>query len=103
MTIIKKGYDIYQFYFYKPLYRATAEDNAVTRNTMLMLLAGINIAAITGDKNPCTAKERPTRLYKIESIKLTATIFFPDLAKAKNLSSSLTLHPSRIASHAGEN
>jgi hypothetical protein len=29
---------------------------------MLMLLAGIKIAAIIGDKTPCTAKNNPTKL-----------------------------------------
>ena len=39
--------------------RALKEDNKVTSNTILILLAGINMAATIGDNVPCTAKERP--------------------------------------------
>ena len=39
--------------------RALKEDNKVTSNTMLILLAGISMAATIGDSVPCTAKERP--------------------------------------------
>ena len=42
--------------------RALKEDNKVTSNTMLILLAGISMAATIGDNVPCTAKERPTIL-----------------------------------------
>ena len=42
--------------------RALKEDNKVTSNTILILLAGINMAATIGDNVPCTAKERPTIL-----------------------------------------
>ena len=42
-----------------------------------MLLAGIRMAAIMGERIPCTAKDKPTILYTMESIKLAVTIFFP--------------------------
>jgi hypothetical protein len=47
---------------------------------MLILLAGIRIAAIIGERIPCTAKDKPTILYKIESIKLASTMFLPAFA-----------------------
>lgn len=83
--------------------RALKEDKVVTSSTILILLAGINIAAIIGDSMPCTAKDKPTILYIRERIKLAVTIFFPDLAKAINLSINFTFEPSKMASHAGEN
>jgi hypothetical protein len=45
-----------------PKRRALKEDNKVTSNTILILLAGISMAATIGDNVPCTAKERPTIL-----------------------------------------
>ena len=60
--------------------RALIVDNAVTSNTILMLLAGIKIAATIGDKMPRTANDNPTMLYKIERTKLAVTILLPDLA-----------------------
>ena len=68
-----------------------------------MLLAGIKIAATIGDKMPRTANDNPTILYKMERTKLAVTMLLPDLAKAINLSISLTFVPSSMASHAGEN
>jgi hypothetical protein len=47
---------------------------------MLMELTGIRIAAIIGDKTPCTAKLNPTILYSIDKIKLQVITFLPDRA-----------------------
>jgi len=47
---------------YKPLWRADNPVRNVQSNTMLILLAGINTAAITGDKEPCTAIDSPAML-----------------------------------------
>jgi hypothetical protein len=66
--------------YYSPFFRATKEDNRLTNNTILMLLAGIRIAATMGDNNPCTAKDKPTTLYKIDKIKLAKTMRLPALA-----------------------
>jgi len=52
VTDIKKKYDFDQLLFYNPFNRALTEDNEVTSNTILILLAGIRIAAIIGDKIP---------------------------------------------------
>ena len=62
---------------------AFIEDNSVTNITILMLLAGISMAAIIGDRLPCTAKESPTKLYRMDNIKLIVTIFLPDFAYAR--------------------
>jgi hypothetical protein len=53
---------------------------AVTNITMLMVLAGISIAATSGDNSPCTAKLNPIILYTMEMIKLQVITFFPDRA-----------------------
>src|ERR1019366_4648738 len=103
MISIKLKNDFNQHSVYKFFIRALTEDNAVTSNTILMLLAGIKIAATIGDSIPRTANDKPTILYKMERIKLTVTMLFPDRAKAINLSSNFTLVPSKIASQAGEN
>ncbi len=65
---------------HKPFTLADKDVSTVTSNTMLILLAGMSMAATMGDKMPCTAKERPTILYKIERIKLAVTMRFPDFA-----------------------
>ena len=39
----------------------------VVKATIVTELTGIKIAATTGDRYPCTAKVRPTILYKNES------------------------------------
>ena len=41
---------------------------------MLRLLLGISIAAINGDRVPCTAKYKPIILYRIDRTKLAITI-----------------------------
>ena len=103
MMSIKPKTDFNHYSLYNFFIRALTVDNAVTSNTMLILLAGIKIAATMGDKMPRTANDKPTILYNIERTKLAVTMLLPDLAKAINLSSNFTFAPSRIASQAGEN
>ena len=47
------------------------------RRMMLIVLAGMRIAAIMGESRACVAKYMPAMLYKMERAKLEATIFFP--------------------------
>jgi hypothetical protein len=47
---------------------------------MLILLTGINMAAIMGERSPCTAKDNPMILYRMERVKLAITIFLPAAA-----------------------
>ena len=50
------------FIYYRLFNLALAEVKTVTNATILILLAGIRIAATIGDKIPCTAKDNPTIL-----------------------------------------
>ena len=50
------------FLCYKPFILAVIDDIKVTSKTMLMLLAGINIAAIIGESAARTANDKPTTL-----------------------------------------
>ncbi|HLK29656.1 MAG TPA: hypothetical protein VKT28_13855, partial [Puia sp.] len=59
---------------------ALIEDNNVTSSTMLILLAGIKMAATIGESMPCTANDKPAILYRIDKTKLAATILFPNFA-----------------------
>src|SRR4051812_36690999 len=70
-------------------------------NKMLRLLAGINIAAIIGDKLPCTAKKIPARLYMMEMTKLAITTFLFTRHSFINLCSSGSLSACIMASLAG--
>jgi hypothetical protein len=45
-----------------PIRLALRDDSNVTSNTMLILLAGISMAATIGERVPCTANESPTIL-----------------------------------------
>ena len=80
MISIKAINDFCQVLFYKCFNRALNEESKVTSNTMLILLAGIKIAATIGERIPCTAKDRPIMLYKMDRTKLAVTILLPDLA-----------------------
>src|SRR5665647_724155 len=90
-------------HYLNPICLALKEDSKVTSNTILMLLAGISMAATIGERVPCTAKESPIILYKMESVKLAATIILPDLAYARNWWIIPILLLSIMASQAGEN
>ena len=55
----------------------------VANNMTEIELTGINIAAISGDRFPDTAKLIPTILYKNEMTKLDRIIFMAVLEKCK--------------------
>jgi len=78
MISIKPKNDFNHYSLYNFFIRALNVDNAVTSNTILMLLAGIRIAATIGDSIPRTANDKPTILYKMERIKLTVTMLLPE-------------------------
>ena len=83
MTAVSHFYEHCQFN-YNPFLFAENEVAKVTNVTMLIELTGINMAAINGDINPCTAKLNPTILYKMERIKLKVITVLPDLAYRMN-------------------
>lgn len=66
--------------FYSPLLLAAMLVEMVTKVTMVIELAGINMAAIIGDRLAVTAKLKPTKLYRMEMIQLVHTTFLPALA-----------------------
>jgi hypothetical protein len=68
---------------------------------MLMELAGIKIAAMSGESMAFVANESPMMLYPMDNRKLNVTIFFPALASFKSLSIFPMASPEIIASHAG--
>ncbi len=47
-----------------PLNLESSVTETLAKVTTVTELKGISMAATTGDKTPCTAKERPTRLYR---------------------------------------
>lgn len=59
MISIKTNNDFCHSKNYKCLSPALKEDNAVTSNTILILLAGIKMAATIGERIPCTANDKP--------------------------------------------
>lgn len=61
MMTIKTKYDFGHVAIPSPFLRATDEERMVTNSTMLILLAGIRIAAIMGESVPCTAKDKNPR------------------------------------------
>jgi hypothetical protein len=63
MTSVKKGDDLCQFFekcvTYNPFNLALTDEANETNNTMLMLLIGIKIAAIMGDRFADEANDSP--------------------------------------------
>ena len=51
----------------------------IARDTMLIEVSGINIAAMIGSNSPLIANHKPTILYKIETPKLKAITRLPVL------------------------
>ena len=74
----------------------------VVNKTIEIELAGIKIAAITGDKLPDTAYKSPMMLYNREIIKLPIIMLRVIFEKSRKNFKSLKREPSKIASHAGE-
>ena len=73
-----EGYDLYQFL--NNIFLAKKKDNKADRETILIELIGIKMAAIIGDNTALVAKYIPIILYKIERIKIRMIINFPFLA-----------------------
>ena len=80
MMSIKAEYDSGHVEIQSPLLRAIKDEQRLTNITMLILLAGISMAAIMGERMPCTANDKPAILYRMERMKLAVTIFLPPLA-----------------------
>jgi len=74
----------------------------VAKATTLTELIGIRMAAISGDRVPCTAKNKPTRLYKKEMKKLIFTIFIAVCVNFKKSNIAENFDDSIIPSQAGE-
>lgn len=83
MMSIKKKYDSNHASLFNN-FSAVIFVSTPTKITMLMLLKGIKTAAIIGDNMLLAAKPTPTRLYKIERIKLAVIIFLLNLLYFKN-------------------
>lgn len=62
MRKVKHRTDFRHSLFYRPFRLAISEVSMLTNSTILILLAGIKIAAIMGDSFACTAKDIPTIL-----------------------------------------
>ena len=68
---------------------------------ILKLLQGIRIAAIMGDKTPCTAKDIPIILYKTDITKAAITTFLLALHNLMRCTSCGSWAAERMASLAG--
>lgn len=55
MSNIKPKPDCYQILAYNEYFFASTDVSTVVNNTMVKVLRGIKMAAITGASNPCTA------------------------------------------------
>ena len=66
--------------FYKDNHLAVKLVKPKLISKILILLMGIKIAAIMGDKSPCTAKDNPMILYTMEITNAVITITLLALA-----------------------
>ena len=87
--------------FYKDSHFAVKLVNPKLINKILILLMGIKMAAIMGDKSPCTAKDSPIILYTMEIINAVITITLFAFASCINCSRRDSSEASKMASLAG--
>lgn len=101
-TILNKGVKVIYTGVYDNFFLDKYWMEKVANATTLTELMGIRMAAISGDKVPCTAKNNPIKLYRNEMIKLIFTTFIAECVNFRKSNSPENFDDSMMPSQAGE-